>query len=352
MTKKIPIIFHNQRDTNSDLDIHMRSRVWDALDPKDGRELFMMRAKKELELGGGPKHILYQEAILNNFEKLRTYRDEWDEQAFYDNDDSIKVAHKGDVFYRDRGSKKTIVAFSSRGQWGKNLIMPTDDRWNHPEYDWIGKKNQGYDDYNFISLQEDITRAYTNPTSEPSALLRGINDELDSPQKVAEYVQSIFPGTELHFISDCKSTIATAYVAHLANARSLFLIAPIITLDKNRFIAGTNDEGMPHWDIHDMASINFIFYIRSMMYTDVIIPQSLNDVIKIAHVSPQMQTQIYYHENDGIMHTSIDLLTQTTLPDNLNVTYIEDTKYCSGNHHIINEVRKSRYYNKFLDNMS
>jgi len=348
MIKSIPLTFH-PNDTNEICE-YMTGRAWDVLDPVDGRELFMLRAKLELLNGGGKKHILYQETILNHFDNLATYRDNWSDDLFYDNDDSVKVQFKGDVFYKDRKKKKTIVAFSSRGQWAKNLIMPLSDRWTHPEYDWIGFDGQGYDDYNFISFQEDITRAYANPTVEPSALFRGVNDTLDSPKKVADHIMSMFGDTELHFISDCKSGLATAYVAQLCNAKSLFLIAPMASLSMD------NINPPDYWGATETAGPTFVFWVRSQMYLGNTIPYESRSITEIARLCPDMKVQIYYHEDDLFMFKNVfesghhDYSGEPPT-DNLTVTYIADTKYCSGNHHIINEIRRSKYYNKFLDNL-
>ena len=85
--------------------------------------------------------------------------------------------HNNTVSYIDRGKDKTIIVVSG-GSW---LLQLARNSLEH-QSSWM---LDHYTDYNVISIVDDIERSYRNPVLYDSCLYDGINDELNSPQKMA-----------------------------------------------------------------------------------------------------------------------------------------------------------------------
>lgn len=346
-----PIDFNmanNLDRSQNEYDRYLTSRSWDLLDPKDGHELYMMRCKQDIEFGTSPaeeKSLLYS---MENFDNLTKLKSRWNNDEFKHHQPDWQCDYQGDVLWRDRGKDKTIVVVTHHGQWSSALNLPNNQFYDHNEFSWLGNTKFGFDDFNWISLKEHEGSAHVNPMIYPTSFYGGINQELNSIQKVSEYVKNKFPGNEFYVISDCKTGHSSAILASMLSATKLLLCSGTTTMDSDYLgfkVLGDDNK----LRTNDLLSLGFIMYVRSVLHKDKF-DADMIDLNSIARCNPQMQIQAFYHVNDHQMRKFIDII-DTGLP-NIDVIDIPDTQFTHRNHHIIAEVRRKKYIHKFFNGNS
>jgi hypothetical protein len=235
------------------------------------------------------------------------------------------------VSYIDRGKPKTIVAVSG-GSW---LLQLTRNSIEH-QLSWM---LDHYTDYNVISIVDDVRRSHRNPVLYDSCMYKGINDYLDSPEKLANYIKQLIPNTEYNVIADCKNGHSSCMLAYHLNATRVLVLSGTTTCDptvvfNDPFYAPVNDR-------HNMLNFfqsPFEVALRNIAFCKYI-PDKLISINSIATAMPNTEFTYVFHVDDAGFKLYRDEL-DTSLP-NINIRGIKSSPYTFGNHYITLELRKS-----------
>lgn len=242
------------------------------------------------------------------------------------------------VSYINRGKPKTIVAISG-GSW---LLQLSRNSIEH-HYSWM---LDHYTDYNVISIVEDVRRSYRNPVLYDSCLYNGINDELNSLEKVADYIKQLIPDTEYTVIADCKNGHSSCILAYYLNATRVLVSSGTTTCDSavvfnDSYYAPVNGKH----NMFNFFDVPFEIALRNIAFCKDI-PEEIRSINSIVTAMPDTEFTYIYHDNDIGFILYKDLL-DSSLP-NLSITGTERTAYTFGDHYIILELRKNGYFDLYL----
>lgn len=310
-------------------------KTWHLEDLDDARRLYEIRCLQAL-IGVDKESFEYKYLMnsIENFEGLASLKDFFDEKEFYSKHTDLEQYYRGDIITKDIGSKKTIVVVNHRGHWAYNLYNKTSmENYRHPEFYYLSKQDQ----FNYISFYEDETRSYLNPMLEPSGLYRGINSEIDSIQKVSDFVKKLYPNTDYYVVSDCKTGHSACILAEHLQANKVFLASPVTYLDADKL-----------WDYVEidnkvnttgLMDINFIMYIRAVLYKNTMQSHQYN-INDIAKHNPNIDFNVNAVNGDFLIRTHIENV-DTTIP-NLSLNLVENNQWIKNKHHMLGWVRKQK----------
>tara|TARA_B110001454_G_C12717566_1_gene433209 strand:- start:125 stop:1123 length:999 start_codon:yes stop_codon:yes gene_type:complete len=242
------------------------------------------------------------------------------------------------VSYADRGKSKTIVAISG-GSW---LLSLTKNSIEH-QYSWMLDM---FTDYNVISIVEDVRRSYTNPVLYDSCLYNGINDELNSPEKLADYIKQLIPNTEYNVVADCKNGHSSCMLAYYLNATRVLIQSGTTTCDSdiifnnNRYITKDGRYNMlNYFDIPFELSLRTLAFCKN-------VPAHLQSINSIANSMPNTEFTYFYHIHDDEFRLYKDII-DTSL-SNIKCRGIDRTPYTYGDHYITLELRQNGVFDSYF----
>ena len=310
------------------------SKTWYLDNLDDARRLYEIRCLQAL-IGVDTESFAHKYFMhsIDKFDELANLKDYFDEKEFYEKQPDLKQYYKGDVLSKDNNSNKTIVVLSHRGHWAYSLYNNTSlENYRHPEYHYLTKN----EDYNYISFFEDETRSYPNPILEPSSFYKGVNNgDLDSLQKMADFVKEKYPDTEYYVVSDCKAGHSSCILAEYLSAKKVFVSSPVTFLDAVELWDYLEIDGCVSTKC--LMDINFIMYIRAVLYQDNFLTHQCN-INSIAKFNPDIDFNINGVRGDFLISSHIRNIDET-LP-NVQLNLLSSNKWIHNNHHMLGWVRK------------
>jgi len=337
-----PLNFSTENTKPSMLEQELISQEWDLLNREQAIRLYTIRCEFEMEREPDNEFATkYLSASIRDFENLQYLDTYFDAQEFYEHNPDWQYDFEGDIIYKDNNSDKTIVVLSHNGHWATSVYNKVKLENNiHPEFNWLSKDNN----YNFVSFMERESRNYENPMTSFSGLYKGINDVINSPEKISEWIKKKFPNTSYNIVSDCKTGHSSCLVGHYLKADKVFLCAPSTYFDKQllkkRFM---KDEGKVSIDC--LGNIDFILYVRSILHS-----HKYKNLLSINDIAKQNTNTIYninYCKNDEIMEWHWKHVDNTL--DNIIFNIRKPDSWTKNNHHIINSVRKKKLIQEFFN---
>ena len=271
---------------------------------------------------------------VDNFNNLKNIDTLMYENNYYN---SIQD-HNNAVSYIDRGKDKTIVTVSG-GSW---LLQLTRNSIEH-QGSWM---LDHYTNYNVISIVDDVKRSYRNPVLYDSCLYDGINDELNSPQKIADYIKNLIPDTEYTVIADCKNGHSSCMLAYYLNATRVLITSGTTTCDPDVVLSdGYYAPVGGKYKMSNFFTVPFEVALRNLAFCKDI-PEELQSINSIANAMPDTEFTYMYHNNDMGFKLYRDLL-DSSLP-NLSMSGVNRTPYTYGDHFINLELRKNGFFDLYL----
>ena len=237
------------------------------------------------------------------------------------------------VAYIDRGKEKTIVAISG-GSW---LLALSRNAIEH-QYSWMFKE---FTDYNIISIVESVKRSQRNPVLFDSCLYKGINDRLDSIEKLADYIKELIPNTEYNIVADCKNGHSSCLLAEQLNASKVLIQSgtstciPMYTDNKQH-------------NIEDYFFIEFEMSLRNIAFCNDV-PQHLMSINSIATTMPDTEFTYLYHVNDVGFKPYIELVDDSVT--NVTKIGVETSSHTYSDHYITLELRRSGFFVNYFKNL-
>ena len=278
-----------------------------------------------------PKQRQY---AVDNFNDLKNI-----DTLMYENNHSNSIQDQNNtVSYIDRGKDKTIVTVSG-GSWLLQLARNSLEHQNSWMLDY-------YTDYNVISIVEDVRRSSRNPVLYDSCLYDGINDKLNSPEKIAEYIKKLIPNTEYTVIADCKNGHSSCILAYYLNATKVLITSGTTTCDPDVVLNDTYYAPVGgKYKISNFFTVPFEVALRNITFCKDI-PEELQTINSIATVMPDTEFTYRYHNYDTGFRLYKDLL-DSRLP-NLSMAGVDRTEYTFGDHFINLELRKNGFFDLYL----
>lgn len=243
------------------------------------------------------------------------------------------------ILFKDNNKKKTIIALSGMS-WPKELY--TRRPFNH-DYIWLGSEKRNYtENYNIISFKEDLSRVYDNPLLFNSSYYKGINNEIDSLDKMVEYVKQKFPDNEYYVLADCKSGHSGALFASKLQAKKCFLIAPFTRFDTEYWYEYLFENDKIGIKVSD--DMPFYQYIKTIAYPEMVNDDELtmNDIIRN---SPSTQFKVMYHVDD---HQHYRYPEHDKSLTNVIVESVSGDKFYTC-HYIVPELESQGYISSFFE---
>ena len=271
---------------------------------------------------------------VDNFNDLKNI-----DTLMYENNHKASIQDQNNaVSYIDRGKDKTIVTVSG-GSW---LLQLARNSLEH-QGSWM---LDHYTDYNVISIVDDVKRSYRNPVLYDSCLYDGINDELNSPEKIADYIKKLIPNTEYTVIADCKNGHSSCMLAYYLNATKVLITSGTTTCDPDVVLNDIYYASVGgRYKISNFFTVPFEVALRNLAFCKDI-PEELQTINSIATVMPDTEFTYRYHNYDTGFRLYKDLL-DSRLP-NLSMAGVDRTEYTFGDHFINLELRKNGFFNLYL----
>jgi len=297
-------------------------------------------------------HIKYKSSTYVTNEQRQVCIDNFDKLKNIDNlhlEYSLRNATLDkdmSVAYIDRGKPKTIVVISG-GSW---LLTLYRNAIEHQE-SWMLDE---FTDYNVISIVEDISRAHRNPVLYDSCLYNGINDELNSIEKVANYIKQLIPNTEYNIIADCKNGHSSCMLAYYLNASRVLVQSGTSTCEYNNVLNNYNNNSKQskfvlaeynEYNIDDYFNISFEVVLRNIAFCNNV-PTHLKSINSIAKEMPGTEFTYIHHANDVGFNYYIDLVDNSIA--NITKSAIDTTPHTHGDHYITLELRRSGFFAKYF----
>ena len=226
--------------------------------------------------------------------------------AFYSNANQNKIQgfSKSDlnncVLWEDKKQPTTIVVINNHAAWQEALYG--DKKQNGSDlhyYEWLTRNNQWIrksDKFNLISISEDLRRIEKNPLVYPSYLMDGINNNINTVEKMATYIRSIFD-TEFIVYNTCKNSMVGALLAEQLNAKGCFI--------EDGATAFVSDNKFTKWNfLNDpiqfddvVDNVYFLSWIREV-YFDIVNKTNTKNIKEVMLRTPN--TLWSYHSVEGI----------------------------------------------------
>ena len=317
--------------SNNSCDIVKRivNKNWNFLNDQESIEFSNLAQQYHIKYMSSTYVTNEQRQIcLDNFNNIKNinslYLQNTLEHATLDQDMSVA--------YINRGKEKTIVAIS-----GSSWLLALSRNAIEHQYSWMFDE---FTDYNIISIVEDVKRSQRNPVLFDSCMYKGINDNIDSIEKVATYIKDLIPNTEYNIVSDCKNGHSSCLLAEKLNA-SKVLIQSGSTTSSPMYA-----EDKIH-DIEEYFHIAFELSLRNLAFCKEI-PSHLRSINNIAKAMPDTQFTYVHHVNDVGFKSYIDLVDDSIA--NITKVGIESTSHTYSDHYITLELRRSGFFvNYFKD---
>ena len=333
--------YNNKRIKDCSIVDYITSKDWNITDSKDGADLVLSMLEyhiKHMSRHGtdilGSKQYKYG---IDNFSKLKNFNK--DQEVWMPNFISyqgITLSHNNSIAYIDRGKPKTIVV-ASGGSWILSLYR---NKLEH-QYQWMF---EDFKDYNIISVVEDVSRTFTNPLLYDSCLYAGINNELNSIEKLADYIKELIPNTEYNVVADCKNGHSSCMLAYYLNATRVLIQSGTTTCNYNVFHNNiSNDAGEFRIDDFFQSSLEMTF--RNIAFCKNV-PQHLTHINSIATHMPGTEFTYIHHADDSEFKHHIDGVDESI--KNISKSSVNDTNYTHGQHYITTELRKSGMFTRYF----
>lgn len=308
---------------------------WDFSIPEHGVEYEMLMQQYWIKyMGNSYVSTKQRQYAIDNFDKLNDINQIWLRDKELAN---VTFDQNNSIAYIDRGKEKTIVAVSG-GSWVLNICRGSLEH----QYSWMADQ---FPEYNFISIVEDLSRSHRNPILYDSCLYNGINDELDSIEKVGKYIKELIPNTEYHIIADCKNGHSGAMLAYYIDASRVLLQSSVSHCnykDKLKTFHNEND----CYNINLWANIIFQVILRQIYFCNDV-PTHLKSLNNIAKEMPNTKFLYVHHEHDLDFNHYIESV-DDSIP-NITKMPIQDTLHTSGNHYITLELRTNGFLNNYFN---
>lgn len=329
--------FYYNDATNCDIVDYITDKDWDFSNNQQSVDFCDAMNKFKLKHINNDANIstsLQLKHCIENFSDLKDIDNLWLPQEHIDAEQDQNLI----VSYINRDKPKTIVAISG-GSW---LLSLTRNSIEH-QYSWM---LDHFKEYNVISIVEDVRRSYTNPVLYDSCLYNGINDELNSPEKVAEYIKKLIPNTEYHVVADCKNGHSSCMLAYYLDATSVVVQSGTTTCD-NEFVL-SNERFKPvenRYNILSFWDIPFEIALRTIAFCKDV-PTHLRSINSIARAMPNTEFSYIHHVNDHGFKFYIDQIDSSL--SNITMTVIKRTAYTFGDHYITLELRTNGWFDNYF----
>jgi len=323
--------FYHPTVTDCSIVDYITSKDWSFANSKQAIDFYTEMNKFNI------KHMAYdndeqltanqRQYCVDNFDKIQDI-----DQLMYPSHHENAIQDQNlAVSYIDRGKPKTIVAVSG-GSWllqlNRNII--------EHQLSWM---LDHYTDYNVISIVDDVRRSHRNPVLYDSCMYKGINDDLNGPEKLANYIKQLIPNTEYNVIADCKNGHSSCMLAYHLNATRVLVLSGTTTCDPDVVFSNpfyTTVDGK-----HNMLNFfqtPFEVALRNIAFCKYI-PDKLVSISSIATAMPNTEFTYVFHVDDIGFKLYRDEL--DTSMSNINMRGIRNTAYTFGNHYITLELRNS-----------
>jgi len=322
---------------------HLVSKDWDFTNNDESVDFFITMQKYYIKhLSSKDRYVSVQirQNAVDNFSNLENFNKTqsilWPEQELRDM--GVKFSHDNYVAVLDRGKPKTIVVISSGG-WPESLYKNGVSHYGA----WMFHE---FPDYNIISLVEDVGRSFRNPVLYASFLYAGLNDELNSIEKVADFITEIMPDTEYHIVSDCKNGHSGSILAYYLNATRVLLQSGMSTCDLGDLFSryyNENDE-IPLTAYFGNFSIEFGIRVSTLCGD---IPLHLRTVNDIAKSMPNTEFTYMHHADDLHFRSYIDGIDGDI--ENIKKSAVERSPYTFADHHITLELRRNGTFTNYFN---
>ena len=323
--------FYHPTVTDCSIVDYITSKDWSFANSKQAIDFYTEMNKFNI------KHMAYdndeqltanqRQYCVDNFDKIQDI-----DQLMYPSHHENAIQDQNlAVSYIDRGKPKTIVAVSG-GSWllqlNRNII--------EHQLSWM---LDHYTDYNVISIVDDVRRSHRNPVLYDSCMYKGINDDLDSPEKLANYIKQLIPNTEYNVIADCKNGHSSCMLAYHLNATRVLVLSGTTTCDPDVVFSDpfyTPVDGK--YNMLNFFQTPFEVALRNIAFCKYI-PDKLVSISSIATAMPNTEFTYVFHVDDRGFKLYRDEL--DTSMSNINMRGIRNTAYTFGNHYITLELRNS-----------
>lgn len=323
--------FYHPTVTDCSIVDYITSKDWSFANSKQAIDFYTEMNKFNI------KHMAYdndeqltanqRQYCVDNFDKIQDI-----DQLMYPSHHENAIQDQNlAVSYIDRGKPKTIVAVSG-GSWllqlNRNII--------EHQLSWM---LDHYTDYNVISIVDDVRRSHRNPVLYDSCMYKGINDDLDSPEKLANYIKQLIPNTEYNVIADCKNGHSSCMLAYHLNATRVLVLSGTTTCDPDVVFSDpfyTPVDGK--YNMLNFFQTPFEVALRNIAFCKYI-PDKLVSISSIATAMPNTEFTYVFHVDDRGFKLYRDKL--DTSMSNINMRGIRNTAYTFGSHYITLELRKS-----------
>ena len=323
--------FYHPTVTDCSIVDYITSKDWSFANSKQAIDFYTEMNKFNI------KHMAYdndeqltanqRQYCVDNFDKIQDI-----DQLMYPSHHENAIQDQNlAVSYIDRGKPKTIVAVSG----GSLLLQLTRNSIEH-QLSWM---LDHYTDYNVISIVDDVRRSHRNPVLYDSCMYKGINDDLDSPEKLANYIKQLIPNTEYNVIADCKNGHSSCMLAYHLNATRVLVLSGTTTCDPD--VVFSDPFYTPVDDKYNMLNFfqtPFEVALRNIAFCKYI-PDKLVSISSIATAMPNTEFTYVFHVDDRGFKLYRDKL--DTSMSNINMRGIRNTAYTFGSHYITLELRKS-----------
>ena len=312
-------------ESNNTCDVtdHIVNKDWNFVNNKESIEFSNLAQQYHIKYMSSTYVTNEQRQIcLDNFSSIKNINSLYLQESL----NNATLDQNNSVAYIDRGKEKTIIAISG-GSW---LLALSRNAIEH-QYSWMFKE---FSDYNIISIVEDVKRSQRNPVLFDSCLYKGINDRIDSIEKLAEYIKDLIPNTEYNIVSDCKNGHSSCLLAEKLNASKVLIQSgtstsiPIYTDNKKH-------------NIEDYFFIEFEMSLRNIAFCKDI-PRHLTTINSIANAMPDTKFTYVHHVNDIGFKPYIDLVDDSVT--NVTKIGIETTPHTYSDHYITLELRRSGFF--------
>lgn len=337
--------FSGNRDAECDIVSSIVRKDWDFSNDKHAVEFEMAMQNYYIEYIDNTYLTKSQrQTAIENFADLNIITDLYLPETF----EGATLDQRNCVAYINRGKPKTIVAVSG-GSWALSVCRGALEH----QYSWMLNE---FEEYNVISIVEDLSRSYTNPILYDSCLYKGINNKINSTQKLADYITTIMPNTEYHLVADCKNGHSTAMLAHYLKASRVLIQSGVTHCDYRRLLKQHNVEGKYELELWNQISFQLLF--RQMEFCRGIPEnlQSINSIARNHSVTPQLagtkampecKFTYIHHENDLGFKDYIDLVDESIIEK----IAIQTTPHTFGDHYITLELRQSGFFTEFFSDI-
>lgn len=311
----------------------LTNKNWNFLDNTQACEFSILARQFWQKYYPAQPHVDYS---LDNFDKIPQVNRQLSNRLMQI--DGIQKDLNNCCVYIDRGKSKTIVVVNSPN-WYEQLYNDTG-----PEHksSWFLEDSQ-FEDYNIISIVEDITRVYDNPVLYDSLYYCGINYNINSLPKLALYINKLINTKEYYVVGDCKNGHSSALLAYYLNASKVIISSGVSDIDFS-FIQQKYMNEVGEYFLEAYWQIPFEIMLRTIAFGKHI-PAELHSINSIAKKMPHAKFMYAHHENDTTFPEWIDMVDSNIVTK----VSVKDSPYTFGNHYINIELYKAGHYLRFFN---